>query len=73
MRLAKALGLEFVDLLCKNGRRQQKEMENSEHQCRNALDSFSVSFDVKIPEKVLLVDDVVDSKWTFPLVGPKTY
>ena len=69
VRLAKALGLEFVDLLCKNGRRQQKEMENSEHQCRNALDSFSVSLDVKIPEKVLLVDDVVDSKWTLTVCG----
>ena len=68
-RLAGKLGLPFVTLLSKTSTPQQKEMENSAHQCRNALKSFSLLEGVDIPEKVLLVDDMVDSNWTLTICG----
>ncbi|MBR6053327.1 MAG: RecQ family ATP-dependent DNA helicase [Clostridia bacterium] len=69
IRLAEALGLPFADLLQKTGARQQKEMENSEHQFRNAFESFSAVPSAKTPEKALLVDDIVDSRWTMTVCG----
>lgn len=68
-RLAGKLGLPFVTLLSKTGTQQQKEMENSAHQCLNALRSFSVAEGAEIPEKVLLVDDMIDSGWTLAVCG----
>lgn len=68
-RLAEALGLKFVELLKKNDTKQQKEMQNSAHQCANARNSFSLLNGVTVPDKVLLVDDVVDSKWTLTACG----
>ena len=69
-RLAEQLGLEFFislekteDAVC------QKEMNNSFRQWKNANDSFSV---VEIrKENLLLVDDMVDSRWTFTCCGYK--
>lgn len=69
LRLASSLKLEFVDALEKTEARQQKEMENSAHQCANAYTSFWVKDGVRIPKSILLVDDVVDSKWTFTVCG----
>ena len=68
-RLADSLGIQFVELLEKSATRQQKDMQNSSHQCGNAMRSFSMKDDVDIPEKILLVDDVVDSKWTLTACG----
>lgn len=69
LRLASSLKLEFVDALEKTEARQQKEMENCAHQCANAYTSFWVKDGVRIPKNILLVDDVVDSKWTFTVCG----
>ncbi|MGN0526986.1 MAG: ATP-dependent DNA helicase RecG, partial [Acutalibacteraceae bacterium] len=69
VRLAERLNLPFYDLLNKTQANQQKSMENSTHQCNNALNSFSVKKGVLIPESVLLVDDVVDSGWTLTVCG----
>lgn len=69
LRLALSLKLEFVDALEKTEARQQKEMENSAHQCANAYTSFWVKDGVRIPKNILLVDDVVDSRWTFTVCG----
>ena len=71
VRLANALNLGFADLLLKTEARQQKEMENGAHQCANAYQSFSVKDGSKIPRNILLVDDVVDSKWTLTVCGYK--
>ena len=68
-RLAKRLGIQYVELLKKSPAAQQKTMENGSFQCKNALDSFSVPDGVKIPKKLLLVDDIVDSKWTLTVCG----
>ena len=68
-RLAASCSLTFVELLEKTPANQQKEMENSAHQCANAIRSFSVIDGAIIPERVLLVDDVVDSRWTLTVCG----
>ena len=68
-RLADSLGLKFVELLGKSNARQQKDMQNSHHQCQNAMSSFSLLDGATVPEKVLLVDDVVDSGWTLTACG----
>ena len=68
-RLAEALGLGFLDILEKISSPQQKEMENSAHQCANAYLSFRVKEGVLVPRKLLLVDDMVDSRWTLTVCG----
>ena len=70
-RLAYALKLEYADLLVKTPAEPQKDMENSAHQCTNAYNSFSVKAHCPIPKKILLVDDMVDSKWTLTVCGHK--
>jgi ATP-dependent DNA helicase RecQ len=69
LRVAKSLRLEFVDILEKTAAPQQKEMENSAHQCANAYSSFHVKANAFIPKSILLIDDVVDSRWTFTVCG----
>lgn len=68
-RLAKRLGIPCLSLLEKTSAKQQKEMENSSFQCENAQKSFSLSENAAVPERVLLVDDMVDSKWTLTVCG----
>lgn len=68
-RLANTLDLPFQELLVKHHSQQQKEMENSAYQCANAFRSFSVKEGVEIPQRILLVDDIVDSKWTLTVCG----
>ena len=64
-RLADALGLPFSEVLGKRvGRPEQKTMENSDRQARNVVGSLTVDEDAILPGAVLLVDDVVDSRWT---------
>ena len=69
-RLADALDLPFSDVLQKKGDRpEQKTMENSDGQARNVVGSLAVSEDAILPGPVLLVDDVVDSRWTFTVAA----
>ena len=68
-RLAKSCKILCAELLQKTPAEQQKRMENSAHQCANAFRSFSVIEGTEMPEKVLLVDDVVDSRWTLTVCG----
>lgn len=68
-RLAERCGLEYISVLGKKAAPQQKEMENSAHQLANAYESFFVIDGSNIPDKVILVDDIVDSKWTFTVCG----
>ncbi len=70
-RLAKALDLPFRAALVKTqDRPPQKEMANSVQQARNVEGSLSVVGDSVMPGPVLLVDDMVDSKWTFTVAAP---
>ena len=68
-RLAKQLGIPLVIVLEKSGTNQQKDMENSAYQCKNALESFRLISGVSIPKRILLVDDIFDSKWTLTVCG----
>ena len=68
-RVAESLKLDFVDILEKTPAKQQKEMENSAYQCANAYKSFFVKENVTAPRNILLIDDVVDSRWTFTVCG----
>ena len=70
MRLARKTRLCLVDLLEKTQAPPQKNMENSAHQFRNAMESFTVITEY-VPQNVLLVDDVVDSRWTLAVCAMK--
>lgn len=69
-RLATKLGLEYYDVIEKvNNNRCQKELNTSFLQYNNAYDSFEIRESYN--ENVLLVDDMVDSRWTFTVCGYK--
>jgi ATP-dependent DNA helicase RecQ len=68
-RVADALGLPFHDVVLRvHPSRPQKEMENSAQQFRNVYRAFEVMTPVP-STPVLLVDDIVDSRWTLTVVG----
>lgn len=67
-RLAECLKIEYVDVLTKISAKQQKEMNNSYHQCKNALDSFKYKYKNN-SGNIILVDDIVDSRWTLTVCG----
>lgn len=68
MRLAKALGLPFVPSLRKaRDNSEQKEMRNSYQQVLNLKGVFAVQDVLTGP--CLLVDDIIDSGWTFTIAG----
>lgn len=69
-RLADTLNLPFVPCVRKiKDNRQQKEMENSFQQARNLDGVFSVNLEGIAHKPCFLVDDMVDSKWTFTVVS----
>lgn len=68
-RLAEQMGLPCLTLLKKTGAEQQKMMENSSFQCENAYKSFSGIENETSPKNILLIDDMVDSKWTLTVCG----
>ena len=70
-KLAARCGVEFADLIAKTETEPQKAMENSYHQCKNIFEAFYVRDGVRVPEKVILVDDIVDSGWTMTVCGFK--
>ena len=70
-RLAVALGIPFVPCVqCVAGvdRKEQKKCQNSYHQCANLDGAFQIVGPLgKGP--CLLVDDMVDSRWTFTVLA----
>ena len=68
-RLARSLGLACEDAVIKTRHtKPQKMMQNSQQQYSNVCDAFVISD--RIPGgPVLLIDDMVDSRWTFTVVG----
>ncbi|MCJ8501375.1 RecQ family ATP-dependent DNA helicase [Desulfatitalea alkaliphila] len=69
-RLAARLGIPFVPCVHKTkGNRPQKEMQNSFSQARNLDGVFEVEETLMPDGPALLVDDLVDSRWTFTVVG----
>ena len=69
-RLAAGLGIPYVDVLTvRAGGLPQKAMQNSFQQANNALDKLDVMAENVLPGPVLLVDDIVDSRWTLTVAG----
>jgi ATP-dependent DNA helicase RecQ len=69
-RLAADLGLPFRAVLVKtDDRPEQKAMANSIQQARNIDGSLSVISGRMLAGSVLLVDDMVDSRWTFTVAA----
>lgn len=69
-KLAAALGLPFEMVLTKtDARPEQKTMANSVQQARNIDGSMDLAVDRLPPGPVLLVDDMVDSKWTMTVAS----
>lgn len=67
-RLANALQLPYVEAVKKvRDTGPQKDQRNNFHQAKNLDLAFEVT--TTLPGNVLLVDDMVDSKWTFTVVG----
>ena len=67
--VADALGLEIAPVVAKaRPTAPQKSMENSAKQVMNLWDSFELGAKPS-PGPVLLVDDMVDSRWTMTVVG----
>jgi len=68
-RLAKALELPFHGVLAKTANRpEQKTMANSNQQAQNLDGSLQLEGKVP-PAPVLLVDDMVDSRWTLTVAA----
>ncbi len=69
-RLAKALDLPFKQVLIKtNDRPEQKTMANSIQQARNIDGSLALTDETLPDGALLLVDDMVDSRWTFTVAA----
>lgn len=68
-RLADRLGIGYFEGIKKFNAEEQKKFENSDRQYQNANDSFEI-IQVK-KENILLVDDMVDSRWTFTVCAMK--
>lgn len=70
MRVAAALDLPFVPVLSKtDDRPEQKSMLNSTQQARNIDGSLEIMTATVPPGPVLLVDDIVDSRWTLTVAA----
>ena len=68
-RLAQSLGLTCMDVVIKvRDTEPQKTMQNGQQQYRNVVDAFEISGEVP-SGPVLLVDDMVDSRWTLTVIG----
>jgi ATP-dependent DNA helicase RecQ len=68
LRLAARLGIPSASAVTKvRHTSKQKTMQNSYQQVANLRNAFTVG--EVLPEPVLLLDDMVDSRWTFTVVG----
>jgi ATP-dependent DNA helicase RecQ len=69
-RLAERLDLPYRETLAKvDDTPEQKTMENSPQQERNVTAAFAVDASAVESGPVYLVDDMVDSRWTFTVCG----
>lgn len=69
-RVAKGLNLPFVECITKIRQTPpQKEMQNSYQQARNIAGAFAVNGEKVLSSPVLLLDDMVDSRWTLTIIA----
>jgi ATP-dependent DNA helicase RecQ len=68
--MAAELGLPYVECLTTRAEGQpQKAMQNSVLQLANARDKLGIDGSAVLPGPVLLVDDIVDTRWTMTVAG----
>lgn len=71
-RVARALGLEFVECIRKVRETEpQKTRRNTFQQSQNLEHAFAIDADSVLSSAVLLVDDMVDSRWTLTVLAFK--
>jgi ATP-dependent DNA helicase RecQ len=71
-RLAGELHIPFIECVLQVRDTEPQKMQcNSIRQVHNLERAFHVDADAVMPGPVLLVDDMVDSRWTFTIVGLK--
>ena len=71
-RVAAMLGLPFIEPIRKvRDTEPQKTRQNSFQQVRNLENAFTIDARSVRPTPVLLVDDMVDSRWTFTVLACK--
>lgn len=71
-KVAERIGVLYLDILEKNSMDeapQQKTMENSYFQCKNIIDTMKIKKDIHLNGNIILIDDIVDSKWTLTVCG----
>ena len=68
-QVSEKLGIPCMNLIDKTEGRKQKELDGSIYQCENAIKTFHIKKMLIIPKKVILIDDIVDSKWTLTICG----
>ncbi|MCQ4085947.1 ATP-dependent DNA helicase RecQ [Saccharibacillus sp. JS10] len=69
-KVAHQLALPYVELLTQTSLRpEQKKMNNSQLQEQNVRDSLSLKPSNYQGYSVILIDDMVDSRWTFTVAG----
>jgi len=69
-KLAVRLNLPFQPVIRKiRQTRPQKEMNNSYQQAHNLDGAFAIDTSERIKGTVFLVDDIVDSRWTFTVIA----
>ena len=68
-RLAQRLNIPYYEVITKvNQNSPQKTMQNSYYQCHNLDGAFSID-NIQTTKSVFLVDDIVDSRWTFTVLA----
>lgn len=69
-RFANELGIPFVECISKiRDTAPQKEMQNSFRQANNLDGAFAVHADSVIEQPCLLLDDMIDSRWTMTVLA----
>lgn len=71
-RLANQLKISFENAIIKTkNSEEQKTLRNSIQQQKNIEGSISILNEKVFNKTILLVDDMVDSKWTFTVISSK--
>ena len=69
-KVAERLGLPYREALSKiRDTEPQKLMQNGAQQVANVVDAFAAEADAVLPGPVLLVDDIVNSRWSLTVCG----
>lgn len=69
MRLAKRLNILYIEALTKNDIKPQSDARSTAEKCENALHGYKIKKGITLPDKILLADDTVHSRWSLTVCG----